>query len=611
MTSSSPNNLAGAYERPGNGEPHIDNHQDLPNRNTIHVSSHYPEARQASGSVTQKNPTESQSNLEGANTALNGNLRPLADTDHGVTVTTKNTPGGSNQDRQVSTPSAPIVEEPTMPHDWSATNSRLHTVTQGDNPASNAPPISIAGRETQVAQIESSLNKDQVQSIIDPSRELLKSYSPGPVSHQSHGPSSSNPMARKCSGCSKAILSASDFCTKCQNENQPAVPEVQAAIEPSDKPPVAEASLNGLRPELATRANDAAPENPGSVKRQRSSLDADGNGHIFVPKKARLEYKPPKDARPKIVTAKKSSSNSSRWTTSQEMEKMLERLAKEKDRVRTLTLELSELRKREEDARQQVIEKERAIKSAENGQVLRVSEVEELRIRHEADQKELARLRREINDSAKCKSGLEPLPEDTTSREPVETDRGALNNEDAALEEHMKVLKAHGVVFETDSESDDDYTLVPKPQPKPRPRDPLWHRATTSKCLFEVAPYHLPPAMSRDALEAKKVEIASRPRRKQTFGKVLGHTKFERGVDPHKEVERTKEPMNMIITQREQSDSGWGHGDGEGTYESNVSFNKLVGIFDDPIPFLIDGQLAFRSGNTQGRRAKLFFPVGA
>jgi hypothetical protein len=160
----------------------------------------------------------------------------------------------------------------------------------------------------------------------------------------------------------------------------------------------------------------------------------------------------------------------------------------------------------------------------------------------------------------------------------------------------LRDMRARGIVFESDNESDDG-PEVPPPIPFKPPKDPFWRPPNSSRDLFEVSPQYQQENLFFD-LEAKKKEIASRPSRKQTFGRVLALSDRERGtVNVHREVDRCL-PSRMVRTTVVDASSDMDpFKEAEQTREVEISFEEFLGVPENAsLCLTTTQQLAYRDG---------------
>ena len=147
--------------------------------------------------------------------------------------------------------------------------------------------------------------------------------------------------------------------------------------------------------------------------------------------------------------------------------------------------------------------------------------------------------------------------------------------------------------------------------------------------LFDAAPELRAENVFFDA-EAKKKEIEKRPSRKQTFGRRLANVRRERGQYPHREVYRhspkpceiyrdadtclIEEPTGTVpAKRRELQDLGPGEvieedmRGGQGVEKRPMSLEEMMGIPQNVIPCLVDGQLAYRDGTRVSLAYSVYF----
>jgi hypothetical protein len=160
----------------------------------------------------------------------------------------------------------------------------------------------------------------------------------------------------------------------------------------------------------------------------------------------------------------------------------------------------------------------------------------------------------------------------------------------------LRDVKGRGIVFESDGESDDG-PEVPPPTPFKRPKDPLWHPPKRSRDLFEVRPQDQPENLLFD-IEAKKKEIAARPSRKQTFGRILALSDRRRGTAAvHREVDRGL-PPRMVRTRVVDASGDWDPlSEIELTKEVETTCEEFLGVPENALLCVTTTQqLAYRDG---------------
>jgi hypothetical protein len=157
-------------------------------------------------------------------------------------------------------------------------------------------------------------------------------------------------------------------------------------------------------------------------------------------------------------------------------------------------------------------------------------------------------------------------------------------------------MKARGIFFESDDESDDG-PEVPPPTPFKPPNDPLWRPPKSSRDLFEVAPQYQQENLCFD-LEAKRKEIATRPSRKQTFGRVLPLSGRDRGTaNVHREVDRGL-PSRIVRTKVADGSADLDlFTETEQTKEVDMTFEEFLGVPGNALLCqTTTQQLAYRDG---------------
>lgn len=147
-----------------------------------------------------------------------------------------------------------------------------------------------------------------------------------------------------------------------------------------------------------------------------------------------------------------------------------------------------------------------------------------------------------------------------------------------------------------------------------KPNDEWIKYLPSTTNFYEAAPHSHPDLVSFDR-QAKLNEIEKRPSRKQTFGKRLSNVRKERGLYPHYLAGKlpTKEPSpaRTAVAVVMSSDGGTvlelEDSDSEGLAESSEEslsgnekamrvFEKMMAVPNNPIPCLVDNQLAWRDG---------------
>lgn len=177
----------------------------------------------------------------------------------------------------------------------------------------------------------------------------------------------------------------------------------------------------------------------------------------------------------------------------------------------------------------------------------------------------------------------------------TETELHAWTKEDEA--HAIARLRARGVMFEPDPNSDEDMTDAPFEQPRHRHVDPLWRRPQKSFDLFEVDPSL--QLIEGDGLPRQK----QAPTMKQLIGHLLEYQCQKRRKefgDPHQEVSRIVEDVEVEVVVQHQSQQPldlW-----EPNVESRATtmgFREFVGIPQTPVVSLGSKreEVIFKEGN--------------
>lgn len=147
-----------------------------------------------------------------------------------------------------------------------------------------------------------------------------------------------------------------------------------------------------------------------------------------------------------------------------------------------------------------------------------------------------------------------------------------------------------------------------------KPDDEWIKYLPTTTNFYEAAPHLHPDVVSFDR-GAKLKEIENRPSRKQTFGKRLSNVRKERGLYPHylpgKQLTKEPSPVRTAVAvvlssdgekslEAEDQDSGDLAERSEASLSGNDKamrvFDEMMAIPKNPIPCLVDNQLAWRDG---------------
>ena len=147
-----------------------------------------------------------------------------------------------------------------------------------------------------------------------------------------------------------------------------------------------------------------------------------------------------------------------------------------------------------------------------------------------------------------------------------------------------------------------------------KPDDEWIKYLPTTTNFYEAAPHLHPDVVSFDR-DAKLKEIEKRPSRKQTFGKRLSNVRKERGLYPHylfgkpptKEPSPARTAVAVVmssdggkVVEVEDQDSGALSESSEESLSGNEkamrAFDQMMAVPNNPIPCLVDNQLAWRDG---------------
>lgn len=170
-------------------------------------------------------------------------------------------------------------------------------------------------------------------------------------------------------------------------------------------------------------------------------------------------------------------------------------------------------------------------------------------------------------------------------------------------------LVARGVEF--DSEDDSSDVEVPLSKPHRLPTDPLWRGASSSRNLFEIAPHYQQENLFFDT-EAKKKEIAARPRKKQMFKRILPLSNHECGsAGMHRELDRclsprfvrVRVPDNLETDPQQRFEDQLGGDSTERHTEVEMTFEEFIGAPENALlcKTTMTDQLAYRDGTLDSR----------
>ena len=450
----------------------------------------------------------------------------------------------------------------------------------------------------------------------------------------------------KCAICDKKVLRSASLCFTCKS-TKPATSE--AVVKSSPSVPETPQLNTEMTPEVDDQptsevALPASPEKPlpqpaNPLKRPISGSGLEGSDDkMFIKKKARifkpsseprrpsLEMSPPQISSPSVADKPfvPPRSNAAIGGIVAKIPVHLEELIElERLRKQVRLLEKSNAAEREAHNEARTLcaqEKDRSDKLSEELRSLDVLHQELRHLNEEQQKKGATRLnqgRREQIDDMQDDVARTPQVARRSKIRPNHVRRQSSIDYSAMSEaslqsplrpremrterEEKKLLRdmeARGIIFESDDDSDDG-PGVPPPTPFKPPRDPFWCPPRSSRDLFEVAPQYQQENLLFD-LEKKRREIAARPSRKQTFGKVLALSGRERGtVNVYREVER-RVPLRIVrVMVADVSEERDPLQDAEQRREVEVamSFEEFLGVPENAmLCTTTNGQLAYRDG---------------
>jgi hypothetical protein len=444
----------------------------------------------------------------------------------------------------------------------------------------------------------------------------------------------------KCKLCDKKVFGSASLCFTCKGA-KPAKPNVVVKSSPfvPEKPeldtvitpdPEEQPTPESVMP----KSPDKPPSQPfNPLKRTLSVLGSGSDGNLFIKKKARV-FKSSEPRRtngetspqqmisssgrenPVAIVRSNTAPGAIATKTPVPLDELieLERLKKQ-----VALLEKSNIEEKEaldEARRLRIEEKERADRLDEELQEIKARNREAIKSSQE-EQKQIAALftrskteldvdtqnetsrslqlaKRSMNRSkhARRQSSMDfDGVSEASIQSPLRPKEARREKEEMKL---MRDMKARGILFESDSDSDDG-PEVPPPTPFKPPKDPLWRPLKSSRDLFEVAPQYQQENLFFD-LEAKRREIASRPSRKQTFGKLLALCDRERGTaNVHRDVHRGLPPKMVrtrVVDTTEDMDP---FREFAPTKEVEMSLEEFLGVPENALLCTTTtGQLAYR-----------------
>jgi hypothetical protein len=444
----------------------------------------------------------------------------------------------------------------------------------------------------------------------------------------------------KCRLCDKRVFGSASLCFTCKGakpsmpndviKSTPFVtemPELDTVITPdSEEQPTPES--------MALKSPDKpAPPLFNSLKRSLSALGSGSDGNLFIKKKTRI-FKSSEPRRtnsetsPQLMNSLLGKENPVASTRSSaapsavatKMPVPLDELIElERLRKQVALLEKSSVEEKEaldEARRLRLEEKERADRLNEELQGIKARNREATKSSQEERKPTAALFPRSKNELAvdtqnetsrslqlakrsanRSKHVRQPSSVDVDGVSEASMQSPLRPKEDRKDKVEMKLIrdmKARGILFESDSDSDDG-PEVPPPAPFKPPKDPLWRPLKSSRDLFEVAPQYQQENLFFD-LEAKKREIASRPSRKQTFGKVLALCDRERGtVNVHRDVHRGLPPRMVRTRVMDMTEDMDPFRELVPTKEVEMSLEEFLGVPENALLCTTTtGQLAYR-----------------
>jgi hypothetical protein len=524
------------------------------------------------------------------------------------------------------------------------------TVSNLDGSASDKSEQKIVGADPRLLRRPSSMsvqenveNLDTFQTTSKTDINLtLTAVSTDPVTPTSGLNTTIEPASSfsKCRLCDKRVFGSASLCVTCKSTKPsipsnvvkptpfvPETPELDTVITPDPEEQHTPESMPLKSPDKP------APPLFNPLKRTLSVLSSGSDGNLFIKKKTRV-FKSIETRRTNGETSPQQMSSSSGKENPATIARSntapgtivtktpvplgdlieLERLRKQ-----VAFLEKSSIEEKEaldEARRLRVEEKERADRlneelqeiKARNGEARKPSQEEQKQIaaiftrskndldvdtQHETS-RSLQLAKRSMNRSKHVRRqpsiDFDGVSEAST-QSPLRPKEAKRDKDEIKL---VRDMKARGILFESDSDSDDG-PEVPPPTPFKPPKDPLWRPLKSSRDLFEVAPQYQQENLFFD-LEAKRREIASRPSRKQTFGKVLALCDRERGTaNVHRDVHRSLPPRMVrtrVVDTTEDIDP---FRESAPTKEVEMSLEEFLGVPENALLCTTTtGQLAYR-----------------
>jgi hypothetical protein len=525
------------------------------------------------------------------------------------------------------------------------------TISNLDGSASDKSEQKIVGADPRLLRRPSSMsaqenveNLDTFQATSKTDINLtLSTVSTDPVTPTSGLNVTIEPasLLSKCRLCDKRVLGSASLCIACKGTKPampndvvkptpfvPEIPELDTVITPDPEEQHTPESIPLKSPDKP------APPLFNPLKRTLSVLGSGSDGNLFIKKKARVfkSFEPRRtngETSPQQMSSSSGKenpvtiarSNTAPGTIVTKTPVPLDELIElERLRKQVALLEKSNIGEKEaldEARRLRVEEKERADRLNEELQEIKARNREEARKPSQEEQKQIAaiftRSKNELDvDTQHETSRSLQLAKRSTNRSkhvrrqpsidfdgaseasiqsPLRPKEAKRDKDEIKL---VRDMKARGILFESDSDSDDG-PEVPPPTPFKPPKDPLWRPLKSSRDLFEVAPQYQQENLFVD-LEAKRREIASRPSRKQTFGKVLALCDRERGTaNVHRDVHRGLPPRMVrtkVVDTMEDMDP---FRESAPTKEVEIPLEEFLGVPENTLLCTTTtGQLAYR-----------------
>lgn len=522
------------------------------------------------------------------------------------------------------------------------------TMSNSDMPASNKAEQNAVTVDPRLSRCPSSLRVDNSETFIQKSTtDMTTPSSTLPTDPVTPGPGATTTTElsssyNKCRMCDKKVFGSASLCFTCKGtkpatskavmKSSPFVAETPA-VDTEISPEVEDRPVPESVP--PTSPDKPAPQPPNPLKRVNSVLGPEIDSSMFIKKKARI-FKPSEPRRTSTdmslalvespsVKDKQSLTPGPNAAAGGILSKApvpledlieLERLRKH---VALLEKSNREGKRAHDEARRlHAEEKDRADKLREELQALDVRHREMIASNEEERQKaavQASQSKKEEEHGVQDDAARTPriarrsktYPNHTRGHSSIDFDKISNASTQSPIRPRairtdkdetklLRDMKGRGIVFESDDESDDG-PEVPPPTPFKPPKDPLWHPPKSSRDLFEVTPQYQQENLWFD-VEAKKKEIAARPSRKQTFGRILALSDRQRGTTKvHREVDRCL-PPRMVRTKVVDGSGDWDpFHEIEPTKEVEMTCEEFLGVPENALLCVTTTQqLAYRDG---------------